>query len=385
MSYVPRIGDDPNDPVEIMRRDWRRGEGPVVRPDLFDLDAGVGSYERNKRLDVAGMELALAHTGDYDLDPTEGPTGHFSDEKGRAIRRFQERNSLRPDGQIRPGGPTVRTLEKQLVSTAPTRDVSTGRERRAAGEATGTKRKGEGETQVAALPLVIAGGVAAWPEIAGIAAFAGKALLGGLGIAGLVSLRGDTPEDGTESAERRAEARHGQALQERGVEVFLRPFYESRGDEFTQRGNDIVVRECDKILREDFPELEGRVEHIGGATKKGKGVDKEKEIDIPNKYNRDNPRLGSTRPDISFNLDRNDEQRFHINTASMLVDGTTPTKRERHQLEKLSRLGERVARAMPKLRPGMDEDEYAKLARDVCRDILQDAKDTFDDDAAEDE
>ncbi len=69
----------------------------------------------------------------------------------------------------------------------------------------------------------------------------------------------------------------------------------------------------------------------------------------------------------------------------MLVDGTTPTKRERRQLEKLSRLGQRVVRAMPKLRSGMDEDEYAELARDVCRDILQDAKDTFDDDAADDE
>ena len=109
------------------------------------------------------------------------------------------------------------------------------------------------------------------------------------------------------------------------------------------------------------------------------------QIDIPNQHNRDNPRLGSTRPDISFWLDRKKTRRFHINTASMLVDGTTPTKRERHQLEKLSRLGQRVARAMPKLRPGMDEDEYAKLARDVCRDILKDAKDTFDDDNADDE
>ena len=69
----------------------------------------------------------------------------------------------------------------------------------------------------------------------------------------------------------------------------------------------------------------------------------------------------------------------------MLVDGTTPTKRERRQLEKLSRLGQRVVRAMPKLRPGMDEKKYAELARNVCRRILRDAKDTFDDDAADDE
>ena len=128
-SYVARVGDDPDDPVEIMRRAWRRGERPVARPDLFELAAGVGSFERNKREDVAGIEQALSLTGDFDLAPTEGPTGFFSDAKGRAIRRFQERNGLRPDGQVRPGGPTVRTLEKQLASTAPTRDVSTGRER----------------------------------------------------------------------------------------------------------------------------------------------------------------------------------------------------------------------------------------------------------------
>lgn len=381
-----RVGEDPDHPVAVMRRAWRRGARPVARPGLFELTAGIGTNERNGRDDVAKIEQALSLTGDYDLARTEGPTGHFSDAKARAIMTFQRRNNLRVDGQIRPGGPTVRALRKQLVSTSPTRDVSPAGEKPAAGEAPGGRRKADAEVQVAALPLIVAGGVAAWPEIAGIAAFAGKALLGGLGIAGLLSLRGDTPEGGGEPAGDDAEARHGRALQDRGVEVFLRPFHESRGDEFTQRGNDIVVRECDKILRADFPELEGRVEHIGGATEEGEGVKKKKEIDIPNKHNPDNPRLGSTRPDISFMLDGDEKKkRFHVNTASMLVDGTTPTKRERRQLEKLSRLGERVVKAMPKLRSGMDEGEYAELARDVCRDILKDAKDEFDGEGTGDE
>ena len=69
----------------------------------------------------------------------------------------------------------------------------------------------------------------------------------------------------------------------------------------------------------------------------------------------------------------------------MLVDGTTPTKRERRQLEKLNRFGQRVVAAMPKLRPGMDEKKYAELARNVCRRILRDAKDEFDSDGADKE
>ena len=272
-----RFGENPDGPIEVMRRAWRRGERPVARPALFDLAAGIGANERNKREDVVGIEQALSLTGDYDLALTEGPTGYMSNAKGRAIMAFQERNGLRVDGQILPGGPTVRALEKQLVRTAPTRAVSPARERGTAGEASGGRRKAEDEVQVAALPLVIAGGVALWPEIAGIAAFAGKALLGGAALAGLLSLRGDTPEGSTKPAEGDAEARHREALHTRGVDVFLKPFQESRGDEHTERGNSIVVSECDKVLREEFPELKGRIEHSGGATVGGEGKKKVKE------------------------------------------------------------------------------------------------------------
>ena len=31
-----------------------------------------------------------------------------------------------------------------------------------------------------------------------------------------------------------------------------------------------------------------------------------------------------------------------------------------------------MAQAMPKLKPGQDEREYAKMARTTCRDLLQD-------------
>jgi hypothetical protein len=386
IDHVPRVGDDPNDPVEVMRDAWRRGDGPGVEPGLFDLGAGVGSDERNRRRDVARMEVALAHTGDHDIDRTQGPTGFFGNEHARSIRRFQERNGLRSDGLIRPGGPTMRRLRNQLVSADPTRDTGTAAppSRKHAGS--------EKETQVAIAPLLAIPAIAAgWSEIAGIAALAGKALLGGAALAIISSLRSDTPEGGASPAEGDADARHRQALLTRGTEVFLMPFQpgyqNSRGDADTQRGNSIIVEECNKILLEEFPKLEGRVKHAGGATEDGEGKVKVKvkETYIPNRYNPDNPRLGSTRPDITYTFDGNDKERININTASMLADGTTTTLPERKQLEKLSRLSQRVVTAMRKLRPGETDTEYAEEARKVCREILQDAKDLYDREDTDDE
>lgn len=94
----------------------------------------------------------------------------------------------------------------------------------------------------------------------------------------------------------------------------------SRGDATTQRGNDIVVDECTKVIKAEFPELGDHIQHVGGATEEGKGVGKvaEEVINGPGgKW------LGGSRPDITWQFGNEKNDRYRINTTSMRGDRMT--------------------------------------------------------------
>jgi hypothetical protein len=82
--------------------------------DWFKLDGDVGLGRANKRADLVKVESLLANSGDLDLSDIGGPTGYglYTVEDG--VKKYQRRNGLDVDGWMRPGGPTISKLEKQL-------------------------------------------------------------------------------------------------------------------------------------------------------------------------------------------------------------------------------------------------------------------------------
>lgn len=82
--------------------------------DWFKLDGDVGLGRANKRADLVKVESLLANSGDLDLSDIGGPTGYglYTVEDG--VKKYQRRNGLDVDGWMRPGGPTISKMEKQL-------------------------------------------------------------------------------------------------------------------------------------------------------------------------------------------------------------------------------------------------------------------------------
>ncbi|MEO5375901.1 MAG: peptidoglycan-binding protein [Alphaproteobacteria bacterium] len=231
----------------------------------------------------------------------------------------------------------------------------------------------ENPQQVAQAGLVLKAGKVLIDEGAKIfAKEAGKAAAGVAGGVAIGSVTGDTPQD------QRPDGTTGEkgtrdALPEGVMKEIMRPFENRRGDAHTQKGNDIVAETCKEVLGQEFPELSGSIDHIGGATKDG-GKDVyqgEKHLPGPKTPEDKHGRLGGNYPDLTWERNGNEDDRAHANTVSTLKDGTTPTAGERRQLaELIGKVGEDLVTAIPKLRPGMDEDEYRTMVRDKCREIF---------------
>ncbi|MEX0693624.1 MAG: peptidoglycan-binding domain-containing protein [Rhodospirillales bacterium] len=77
-----------------------------------ELGQPVGERGRNARKDVARVETMLGRTGALDLKQTDGATGYWGERTREATRTFQKQNGLKVDGQINPGGETIRALAK---------------------------------------------------------------------------------------------------------------------------------------------------------------------------------------------------------------------------------------------------------------------------------
>tara|TARA_R110001606_G_C15401097_1_gene653014 strand:- start:6931 stop:8520 length:1590 start_codon:yes stop_codon:yes gene_type:complete len=78
--------------------------------DLGALGQSVGVQGKNQRPDVAKAETMLGKAGALDLKKTDGPTGYWGMRTEDATKRFQKQQGLKVDGQMNPGGETIRKL-----------------------------------------------------------------------------------------------------------------------------------------------------------------------------------------------------------------------------------------------------------------------------------
>jgi hypothetical protein len=151
----------------------------------------------------------------------------------------------------------------------------------------------------------------------------------------------------------------------------LKPLEDRRGDETTRRGNDIVAQECKKVLDEEFPDLVGKIQHIGGATKDG---EKEKYLEEINVRKDDSSSYkGSRFPDLTWGEnpdDKRNRNNTHANTVSIGKDGEPTSKEEAALRDIRAWMGKDLITHIPKLRPGMDEEAYRERARETCREIF---------------
>jgi len=83
------------------------------RPTL-SLAGDVGGDARPRPQDVQAAKRALAWAGVYPAARAQSPTGEADPALDSAIRMFQGRYNLKPDGLMRPDGPTARMLERAI-------------------------------------------------------------------------------------------------------------------------------------------------------------------------------------------------------------------------------------------------------------------------------
>jgi hypothetical protein len=125
-----------------------------------------------------------------------------------------------------------------------------------------------------------------------------------------------------------------QGLRSDLVDLWTRPLFNSRGNAETREGNDIVVQECLDVMKTEFPDLVGIIDHIGGATVRGEG-DKNVTEKHLHGQNKANPRGEYSRPDVAFGGMFGEDGIFaYINTASQTIGGDL-IKREAVSLARL--------------------------------------------------
>lgn len=330
----------------------------------LDLLAPVGPEQWNLGDDVERVEGMLMRTGHLVPDPIVTGRGEFMARQEQAIKEYQGDHGLRQDGLIAPKGPTHRSLLASLKTMGdgggPTNDwIEENPEVRS-----GAASK---ETQVAAVPALIP---LVPPAIEGATVL--YALLAGAATAAILSLSGDTPRSDRPKVGTKGDADDRRtAYRALVAATILKPFLERKGSPETRRGNDIVIEECNRLLKKEHPEFADRITHIGGGTEKGKGEIQVKELHIPNEANPGNTLMDGSFTDVAYGPADKGRPRGHINTISTLADGITPTKREQYQLDKLARKRERVVQTLPKYRSDKwTEDEYRELAKNACRDLM---------------
>ncbi|MBT7759826.1 MAG: hypothetical protein HN732_21025 [Rhodospirillaceae bacterium] len=158
------------------------------------------------------------------------------------------------------------------------------------------------------------------------------------------------------------------------IELWTEPL-ESRGNATTKRGNDIVAKECQEVLEKEFPELLGKIDHIGGANFRGDGESKLKEWTLLHKQTGMKNR---SRADLTWGqidehgkaLKRGEVARAHLNTQDMLKSGEA-TAWEAFSLARLvGNAGGELVEAIRKLKKDDDEVRYRRDVREKCRVIM---------------
>lgn len=139
----------------------------------------------------------------------------------------------------------------------------------------------------------------------------------------------------------------------------------SRGDDETQAKTDILI----ELYTDAYKRRGIKAKHLhGGRTAERKEKRKER-------YIKPTDGIGAARPDGSFQIgEREDNAWDDFNTVDNLVDGVTPSARERRALEKIRGLykahGEKSSIAdYPKLR-GMSLEEFREVMRPLVEQFL---------------
>jgi peptidoglycan hydrolase-like protein with peptidoglycan-binding domain len=87
-------------------------------PMLLTISAPVGRGQENEPNDVYATDNAMREAGIYSPDyPYDaGPARYLHDPMVEAVENFQQRNGLKVDGYLNPGGPTERAINNRLLS-----------------------------------------------------------------------------------------------------------------------------------------------------------------------------------------------------------------------------------------------------------------------------
>jgi peptidoglycan hydrolase-like protein with peptidoglycan-binding domain len=98
--------------LEVPRLRRRPGDHRLKRP--------VGRGGANELDDVARLQRALSETGDYAFAAPRERSGVMSANLEAAVRRFQRRTGLKPDGYVAPDGPTIQRVNGEATDTTAT-------------------------------------------------------------------------------------------------------------------------------------------------------------------------------------------------------------------------------------------------------------------------
>lgn len=341
---------------------------PRADPEPDRIDAPVGRNATNRRLDVAKVETLLAKRGYLDLKPTDGATGYFGGRALEAVEKFQRDSGLAVDGRLDPDGPTLTALRapvagnpaKALAAPASPQGAKTGVQKTAAaapalllglpllGAAAAEAGKRaqqwwdrpanddgrQGDATSAANPRLPGGKTPPLPGYAP-APDHGPDILADPPAGkkqpdpGLVpptipkNWPGFTPEQRKAIVE---------VFPDEARALLAAIILESRGTPKTQRQVDFGIKTIYDWLKEES--FEG-VKHTGGGHHPDSGrYRKEQVVKRPGERGL----TGSARPDgtLRAQLDR---QEFVIDLQhqDVLIDGVTPSKREREARDRLIR------------------------------------------------
>lgn len=82
---------------------------------MLNLKSPIGTSYRVDPNDLMDTKRALNHLGYYDVSPHRGIDDWTDDATFNGIKRFQQDNSLKADGFMRPGGPTEGAINQNLA------------------------------------------------------------------------------------------------------------------------------------------------------------------------------------------------------------------------------------------------------------------------------
>ena len=400
-------------PINLLKSDDYQDQ--PENPGYFALAGGVGREAANDRADVIKVQTLLTHAGYLDPGRLDGPTGWYGKPLELAIRRYQKDNGLTVDGVMLPGGETVAALQQAhgpafrglAAPSAATVDDHYARRARGEPGLLDTDRNSDRPFGVAKLPMMdmrkpepvgmrtmlqrypdpdpliltnrsdarrqpAAGD--AGIELAQFKGFPRYGLPPAGGAPPVAPSRGPIPP--IRIGPRRKQplekyddflAQNRIALHE-GIRNVFGDITERRESDNTRLSSDIIVKECNDVIRKNVPL--GNFTHVAGASEDGEGRAHEMgEWAVKDEALRKGGG-GHSFPDILY-MDEKTGAVVAINSATESAPGKY-TPREVNSFDRLVKnLGEAVAEITGKKRPDESLEDYTRRARAVCEEAFR--------------